>query len=285
MSSLFSFEKPKLSKEDFTKFRDFIYDKSGIYFADSKLYFLENRLSKKLRAKNLKKYSEYFDILKRDFSGKELKELFIEVTTNETSFYRNPPQIDAYWKKILPQLAEMKKKTFSKSLRIWSSASSTGEEPYTLAILALESLNQFAPGTKIEIIASDISEQVLEKAKAGIYDPYTLRNMPKNLITKYFDEKDKKFHIKDEVKQIVKFQYFNLIDYSSYLRLGKMDIIFCRNVLIYFDENVKRQVIDSFFNILNKDCYLFIGHSESLHNISKKFELIHFMKALAYKKP
>jgi len=285
MSSLFSFEKPKLSKEDFTKFRDFIYNKSGIYFADSKLYFLENRLSKKLRTKNLKKYSEYFDLLKRDFSGKELKELFIEVTTNETSFYRNPPQIDAYWKKVIPEIAANKKKSLSKTLRIWSSASSTGEEPFTLAILALESKHLFTPGTKIEILASDISQQVLEKAEMGIYDPYTLRNMPKNLITKYFEEKDKKFHIKQEVKNIVKFQYFNLIDYSSYLRLGKMDIIFCRNVLIYFDENVKRQVIDSFFNLLNKDCYLFIGHSESLHNISKKFELIHFMKALAYKKP
>jgi chemotaxis protein methyltransferase CheR len=285
MSSLFSFEKPKLSKEDFTKFRDFIYDKSGIYFADSKLYFLENRLAKKLRAKGLKKYSEYFDLLRRDFSGKELKELFVEVTTNETSFYRNPPQIDAYWKKVLPEIAAQKKKTMSKNLKIWSSASSTGEEPYTLAILALESKSLFTPGTKIEILASDISQQVLEKAKAGIYDSYTLRNMPKNLISKYFVEKDKKFHIKQEVKDIVKFQYFNLIDYSSYLRLGKMDIIFCRNVLIYFDENVKRQVIDSFYNILNKDGYLFIGHSESLHNISKKFELIHFMKALAYKKP
>jgi chemotaxis protein methyltransferase CheR len=238
-----------------------------------------------LRAKGLKKYSEYFDLLRRDFSGKELKELFVEVTTNETSFYRNPPQIDAYWKKVLPEIAAQKKKTMSKNLKIWSSASSTGEEPYTLAILALESKSLFTPGTKIEILASDISQQVLEKAKAGIYDSYTLRNMPKNLISKYFVEKDKKFHIKQEVKDIVKFQYFNLIDYSSYLRLGKMDIIFCRNVLIYFDENVKRQVIDSFYNILNKNGYLFIGHSESLHNISKKFELIHFMKALAYKKP
>jgi len=285
MSSLFSFEKPKLSKEDFIKFRDFIYDKSGIYFSDSKLYFLENRLAKRLREKKLKKYSEYFDLLKRDFSGKELKELFVEVTTNETSFYRNPPQIDAYWKKVLPEIAANKKKTMSKNLKIWSSASSTGEEPYTLAILALESKSLFAPGTRIEILASDISLQVIEKAKAGVYDSYTLRNMPKNLVSKYFVQKDKKFHIKQEVKDIVKFQYFNLIDYSSYLRLGKMDIIFCRNVLIYFDENVKRKVIDSFYNILNKDGYLFIGHSESLHNISKKFELIHFMKALAYKKP
>ena len=274
----------KMSPEDFKKLREFIYLKSGMFFSDAKLYFVENRVAKRLEALNFSSYAKYLQHIQNPGNQRELFILFDQITTNETSFYRNPPQIDAFKNSILPKLVASAKANGRRTLKLWSSACSSGEEPLTLAMVIKEK-SAIVQGLNVQIFASDISNEMLTKAEEGVYTEYSMRNLPAPYKTKWFKNTGGNYTVDQELKRMVQYQRFNLVDYQGYFRFKDMDVIFCRNVLIYFDLAVKRGIIESFHKCINRDGFLVIGHAESLHNISKDFKLEHFSRAIAYLRP
>jgi chemotaxis protein methyltransferase CheR len=273
-----------MSDASFMRLRDVIYKKSGIYYTESKKYLLEGRIAKRLQERSLKTYDQYIDYMESPKAKNEIHQLFEAVTINETYFFRAESQFEAFEKIIVPEIMKNKSKIRNNIFRVWSAASSTGEEAYTLAILFLEKLRPMFPGLQFQILASDINNAVLDNARKGVYKEYAIRNVPKHLLLKYFRQSGDKYILNDEVKKLVKFMNINLYDEQAMRMITACDIIFCCNVLIYFDAASKQQVISHLYNSLNKGGYLFIGYSESLHGISKAFKLIHLPKAMAYKK-
>jgi chemotaxis protein methyltransferase CheR len=273
-----------LTNHEFILLRDFVYEKAGIYFAENKGYLLESRLAARLDELGLSSFEEYHYYLK--YGGQkteqELISLFDLVTTNETSFFRNPPQLDAF--KMIVQ------KTYANGcwpeggLKIWSAGCSTGEEPYTLAILMLELNAVMGKPRPFTIFGTDISTKALESAKKGIFNQYSVRNTDKGVLHKYFTEKKGLHVVNDAVRKQVTLDFLNLMDSDSYRKYRQMDMIFCRNVLIYFDEKAKKKVIENFYESLKPKGYLTIGHAESLHNISRGFKPLIFPGTIAYQK-
>jgi len=290
MSSLFS--KTISLKKDFTvsdlefkQLRDYIYDQSGIYIADNRKYLLENRLRNRLKDLHLKSFAEYYSFLHYDPSRRqELSKLFEVITTNETSFFRNPPQLKVFQEHVLKEIVNAQRDKNVKRLRIWSAGCSTGEEPYTLAIIIQEALKTAADSWDIKITANDLSEAVLVSARRGVYTEYALRTTPKEIVPKYFTKEDGGFRIKPEVQKLVSYGQINLSDRAQLKRVERSHIVFCRNVIIYFDDEMKRNVIGSFYDNLLPGGYLLIGHSESLHNISRAFKPTHYSGSIVYKK-
>ncbi|GAB6125261.1 CheR family methyltransferase [Humidesulfovibrio idahonensis] len=275
----------KISDAEFVQLRDFIYVQCGIYVADNRKYLLENRLANRLKLLNLKNFGEYYHYLQYDTNKKtELSKLFEVITTNETSFYRNPPQLKVFQENILTEVIAEQKKKGEKKLRIWSAGCSTGEEPYTLAIIIAEVLKGELAGWDVRITASDLSERVLEAARKGLYNEYTLRTTPKEIVTRYFEKDGENFRVKQELKRLISFGQLNLSDRAALKRVERSQLVFCRNVIIYFDDEMKKKVIGAFYDNLLPGGYLLIGHSESLHNITRSFKPIHYPGAIMYKK-
>ncbi len=273
-----------MSPEEFRMIRDFILERSGIFFAENKMYLVKNRLGKRMAELQMKSVRDYFYHVKYDLSLREFNALMDLVTTNETSFYRNEPQLLSFSDEVLPLLvAEKLQEKGIKTLRIWSAGCSTGEEPYTLAMIIMDKLGALA-GWNVEIIANDISEQVLQKARQGEYSGITLRNVRPDILQRFFTKSGETYKIKSEVKALVKFSHMNLNDPRKISMLGNMDVVFCRNVMIYFSDEVRKQLVRGFYNILRPGGYLYIGHSETLHGISKAFKLVYFKNALVYQK-
>jgi chemotaxis protein methyltransferase CheR len=289
MSSLFSKtislgKELKITDQEFQNLRDFIYSQCGIYIADNRKYLLENRLGNRLKKLNLRNFDEYYNFLRFDAGkGGEMKKLFEVITTNETSFYRNPPQLQVFQEKVLTEVLDSCRAK-GKRLRIWSAGCSTGEEPYTISMIIHELLQADIASWDIKITANDLSERVLESARKGVYNDYTLRTTPKEVVERYFEMNDGVNTIKPQVKKLVSFGQINLRDRAQIKRVERSQIVFCRNVIIYFDDAMKKQVISSFYDNLLPGGYLIIGHSESLHNITRAFKPIHFPGAIIYKK-
>lgn len=275
----------KVTNEEFVQLRDFIYQQSGIFIAENRKYLVENRLSNRIKELNLKTFGEYYYFLRFDAGRKgELTKLFEVITTNETSFYRNPPQLKVFQDKILPATLEEIKKKGPKKLRIWSAGCSTGEEPYTLAMILHEVLKSEISLWDIKITANDLSEAVLKAARQGRYNEYALRTTPKEIADKYFLKKENVYDVLPKLKNLINFAPINLSDRLMLKRNERSHIIFCRNVIIYFDDEMKKQVIESFYdNLLPGGCML-IGHSESLHNISRTFKPEHHTGTIVYRK-
>ena len=274
----------EMTPDEFVMIRDFILEKSGIYFAENKMYLVRNRLAKRMAELQIKTVSDYFYHVKYDLSLNEFNELMNLVTTNETSFFRNEPQLLSFSDEVLPLLIDEKmKERGSKTLRIWSAGCSTGEEPYTLAIIILERLKSLA-GWNVEIVANDISEQVLQRARQGEYSGITLRNVKPELLARYFTKECDNYRVNPEVQALVKFSHMNLNDSRKFSVVTNMDVVFCRNVMIYFSDDVKKQLVRGFYNALRAGGYYYIGHAETLHGISKAFKLVYFKNALVYQK-
>lgn len=271
-----------MSPEEFTMIRDFIHERSGIFFAENKMYLVKNRLQKRMEQLDIKSVRDYFYLVKYDLSLKEFNILMDLVTTNETSFYRNEPQLLSFSEEALPLIIKEKAAAGSKSIRIWSAGCSSGEEPYTLAIMIKE--KPLLTGWNIEVFASDISEEILQKARRGEYQGLTLRNVQPHLLARYFTKSGELYRVNPDVKALVKFSQLNLNDQRKVSMMNNMDVIFCRNVMIYFSDEVKKQLVRGFFNNLRPGGYLYIGHSETLHGISKAFKLVYFKNALVYQK-
>ncbi len=260
----------RLTMEEFKKFSRLIHAESGIYLKDTKLTLLSNRLRKRLQSLQLKEFSDYYDYLQGlegESKKKEYEKLLDVVSTNETYFFRNERHFEAFSNYCLPDLAKKKK---DRTLRIWSAACSTGEEPYTIAICLLEKIHLFQ-GWDIKIIATDIAPSVLDFGRLGEYSGRRIEKVPQDLLKKYFIRKKNDpevFIVRDELKKFVEFGYLNFFK-SEFPK--DIDVIFCRNVMIYFDRDHQKRLISEFSKIINKDGFLFIGHSETLHSISEDF--------------
>lgn len=261
-----------MGAETFAQLRDLIYERTGITFQDNQKYLLESRLLPRLKEHKLATYQDYYNFLRFDtYRDKELTSLYELITTNETYFYRDIPQLETFMKTIVPALIEANKA--SKQLRIWSAACSTGDEPYTLAMMLLEHLPLL--GWNIEILATDISDAVLAKAQRAVYGSHTLRHVPDAMKQKYFVEQKGHFALKSSAKGCVKFMSLNLYDRARLKLIRGIDVIFCRNCLIYFDEKAKLQIVTDLQAALKPHGYLVIGFSESLTNMGNLFSPIH----------
>ena len=271
----------------YLKIRDVIYQISGIYQADEKFYLLASRCERRLNALKLKSPAQYLEYLTmRGNRDAEMRLLLNEITIGETYMFRSPPQLDALRNVILPQLIAAKGALGYKRLRLWSAGCSTGEEPYTLAMFLLEESERRLAGWTFEIVATDLNDNSLAAAKAGIYGEYALRSTSELLRRKYFHPlDDKKLQASDQLKSLIRFDRVNLNDDSKMLFQKGMDVIFCCNVLIYFDLASKRKVMQHFHSDLQPGGYLFLGHAESLYQVDDKFHLVHFPGTIGYWKP
>lgn len=269
-----------IKEEEFYELTDFIKNQCGIIFRKNKQYLLEYKLTPRLKELNFSSFSDYIYYLKYPVINKrEIQKLINLITINETYFFRERNQIDFMIRSAIPELIKKGKKHF----RIWSAACSTGEEPYSIAILLKESslINKY----EFDIIATDIDTEALEKAKSGIYKKVSFRSSTdEKLLIKYFDVNNQNYHLKKEVNYVVKFLYLNLVENGTISYLDKMDFIFCRNVLIYFDIEMKKKVSELFYKVLNDDGCLFLGYAETLSKVTDKFILTNFAEGSFYKK-
>lgn len=277
---------PSLSPAKFRLFRDYIHAESGIYMDDYKADSLRTALNTLMRQRDISDYDAYYQILIDPRDGaEEFKRLLDLITVNETCFFRNPPQFEALRRVVLPDILRYKRETGDRTLRIWSAGCSTGEEPYSLAMTLLESLPD-ADQWRIDILATDVSSHVLSEAQKGCYSKRALRETPAFYLRKYFKKLDDDTYCLDRrVREMVNFSYHNLVtEQYPMLVLGGWDIIFCRNVTIYFQLDSTRKVMHDFYTALRDGGYLFIGHAESLYKINDQFVPMHIGNAYVYKK-
>lgn len=278
-------ERPSLTNTQFKNFADFIYTISGIRFQESKNYFLASKLDLRRKELNLNTLDEYYSFLQRQGKmSKEIELLLNEVTINETFFYRNTAQLDSYNKDILMDVLAKKRAKGDKKIRIWSAASSTGDEAYTLIMDMIE--KNLHKEFTIEVVGTDISQKALGVAKEGVYKKYAIRNIPDSQLRRHFTVLDEyNYKLSDEIKRFAQFKHCNLSDSMNCRILGKFDIVFCRNVLIYFDRESREQVLTNIYNNMNEDAFLLVGHSENLYAERHLFESCKDkLQALAYRK-
>ena len=270
-----------LPDDVFRQLRDAIYQKSGLWFSDSSKYLIQKRLSPLALELNFDSFQKYFYYLQYDpRSDAEYDKIFDLVTTNETYFFREPAQLAAFSEEIVPELME---KRPGRKIRIWSAGCSSGEEAYTIAMLLSE--KGYYEKAAFEIFATDLNQLVLAKARKGIYRENAFRATNDQLRQKYFTQEDAHaWRIKDEVRNRVQFGRLNLYDGPRVSLVGALDVIFCRNVIIYFDEASKRAVVQSFYSRLLEGGYLLLGHSESLISLSTQFKLKHLAHDMVYQK-
>jgi chemotaxis protein methyltransferase CheR len=275
----------QMSDEEFRIIRDLVYNHCGMFFAPDAKYLLEKRLSSRLAFHNLASYKDYYLLLKYDIrKDQEMSDLMDVLTTNETYFFREAFQLKAFTDEIIPEVVEAKLKKGDRSLRIWSAGCSTGEEPYTIAMLLLE--NSLLKGWRIEIIGTDISHRVLQQARKGVYGKSSFRATDATYVERYFEEQDGgSYRLSDKLRELVTISQLNLFDNNRLALLGRMDIIFCRNVIIYFDQPAKKKVVETFCQSLYPGGFLLLGHSESLMNITTLFTLRHLKNDMVYQKP
>jgi len=273
----------KMSNEEFLLLREEIYKYAGIDFQESQKRMLQSKMLKRLRIHQLNSFKEYYLLLKYDPARHdEIKALMNDITVNETYFFREKEQLDVFSKEILPIIKQ--KNAARKQIKIWSAACSSGEEVYTLSMCLLES-RLFDSSWKIEIVGTDISGKALAKAQEGIYGGFSFRGMDSYLQNKYFTKLPNQMHqIKPEVKKITTFSWMNLKDSFQFRMMRNFDIIFCRNVLIYFDKAAKKNVAENLFASLNPGGFLFISQTESLFRITNLFQLKMSAGALIYQK-
>ena len=273
----------KMSDAQFDNLRNVVYDRSGIWFADAKKYVLESRLSRRLEGLEMDDFAQYTTFLTiGPYREDEFQEMFNRITINETSFFRNEPQLEVFERTILTKLLEARRS--SKRLRVWSAACSTGEEPYTLAIMIHRTLGLRRSDWQVEILGTDISEKALLVAEAGCYQSYATRTVKPLVMSRYFKKTDSGAQeIAPEIKSMVQFERHNLKDTFAAKRHGIWDVIFCRNVMIYFDQRMRDSCIKVFCDQLAPDGTLMIGHSESIRD-SKLFAARREPYAFAYTK-
>lgn len=271
----------------FRQIRDLVYKVCGIFQLEEKLYLMADACGRRMKQLSIRTPREYWDLLTAHSNREaELRQLLNEVTIGETCLFRSPSQLDALRKVVLPELVADRSRQITKRLRIWSAGCSTGEEPYTLAMNMLEESGHLLKGWTVEILATDLNDRSVETAKAGVYGDYALRATTDYFKRKYFSPfDDKKLQARPEVKKLITFSRLNLQDDSRMLFMKGMDLIFCCNVLIYFDGPSKAKVIDHFFSNLNFGGYFFLGTSESLFKLNDKFHLVHFPGTISYWKP
>lgn len=263
----------ELTADEFNRTAELIYIRTGMRFEEKKNYFLSKRVMQRIQELNVKSFSEYMRLLKYgDDNRTEFQNLINLCTTNETYFFRDFPQLTSFAEHALKEVCTRKVKEGNNTLRIWSAGCSTGEESYTLAIILSEILHN-TENWSIQIVASDVDQNVLAKAKTGIYSNTRMNEVPNEYLEKYFISKGDKLIISHKIKSMITFEHLNLLDKSKMRNKRGFDFIFCRNVLIYFDDISRKKVVDDFYMALEAGGYVFLGSSESLSRITAAFTL------------
>ena len=287
-----------LTKAELKLLQTLVYQECGMYFDERRIDFLQGRLQRRLKERQADSFYSYYRMLVSDQGKGELAQLLEDLTVNETSFFRNKPQLELFHKHTLEDLLHEKHDRKHYSLRFWSAGCSTGQEPYTLAMLVADALGYFElrnsisgspvlpkplipPPWKVEILASDISYAVLRAAQEGNYNEHQMASVDYNYRLRYFDKTSDRYAIKKALKEVISFDFHNLK--TEYLPQNN-DAIFCRNVMMYFDQAEQKRLVDKFYRCLNPGGYLFVGHAESLLGLTDKFSLVHRNAGTAYRR-
>jgi len=273
---------PPVTPEEFRRLCEFLYRRTGMVFTESKRYYVERRIQERIAATGAESFDNYFARLRGDFRG-EAEKLVNAFTVNETFFYREDHQLRCLSTDLLARRVAAKRP--EDPLRIWSVPCSTGEEPYSIAIWLLEMWPE-VDAHEIEIVGSDIDTRVLDAAQQGIFGKRALMRLSPDLIAKYFSNIDENNQqIIPELRNSVRFSAANLMDPSEMRAHGRFDVIFCRNVLIYFDDTSRRIAAENLYDNLLPGGYICLGHTESMSRISPLFEVCRFSDAIVYQRP
>ena len=273
-----------LSRQTFNRLRDLVREHAGIDFPDEKRYLLESRVRPRLLAQDVPDFETYADRLEQG-DTREIARLVNAVTINETAFFRHPSQFEALEDTILPELVRLHQQERSGPMRLWSAACSAGDEAYSLAILIRETIEPRHPRMDYEIVGTDIDTAVLEEARAGRYRKRSVRNVPPAYLRDYFDQSGEAFVVDPAIRDMVEFRPLNLTDAQDMRRMRNFDLIMCANVLIYFNETSKKDVLQGLYRSLRPGGYLFVGGSEALGELDVPLEPVRHEGALAYRRP
>lgn len=269
-----------ISDREFQLFRNIIFRETGIHMSDRKRNMIVARLSKRLRALNLSSFSDYYHYLNESSdAGNELINLINRITTNKTDFFRERHHFEFLLSEALPTIMEGARSGREKRLRIWSAGCSSGEEPYSIAMTVREAFHN-ERGWDIKILATDLDTEILAQASKGIYPSQQIIPVPMSYITKYFVRRTEGYEAGPQIKNMISFRKLNLMD-ALFPMKKPFDIIFCRNVMIYFNEQTKAELVKKFHLHLKQDGYMLIGHSESLMHAKHLFT---FIKHTIYRK-
>ncbi len=269
-----------LSESEFRLFRELIYEECGISLGIEKRAFLESRLRRRMDLLGMKNGYDYYCIIKTpDGRSQELPTLLDSLMICETSFFRNQPQFDLLREVVLPDIVGRKVKAGTRLLRVWSAGCSTGQEPYSAVMTLLDALPDLDSWT-IRVFASDLSFTALERAQCGLYRADQLKGVDTPRVARYFSQEGGHYLMSENVRKRVIFDYHNLKHDNG---LRGLDIVFCRNVMIYFDTEEQRKLVSRFANCLVPGGFLFLGHAESLQGLSTRFGMLHRNKGIAYR--
>ena len=271
------------NEPDYRRLCQLIYGHCGMDFDDRRRDFVLNRVTKRLPTTPCSDPHEYVMYVQRTDQVTELQHLCESLTTNETYFFREYPQLTSFADHILQDLCEVKRRRGEFTLNLWSAACSTGEEAYTLGIILSECLDDF-PKWNITILATDLSQEVLRKARLGRYEGRSLQYVPKPYLTKHFERHDEVYAVRPSTRRLIRFEHVNFLDAAKMSRYGSMDFIFCRNVLIYFDKTSRRHVIERLERAMLPGGFLFVGHSETLAEHLDLFHQVRHGGILQYQK-
>src|SRR5262244_781205 len=288
----------QITEAEYKLLQTLVYQECGMYFDERRAHFLQDRLQRRLKICGLDTFYSYYRLL-TSFQGKrELAALVENLTVNETSFFRNKPQLELFQKTILEDLLHRKQERRDWTLRLWSAGCSTGQEPYTLAMMVCDALAYYylrnplpfempspkpliPPPWKVEILASDINYSVLRAGQEGVYPENQMEPVDYSFRLRYFDKVGDRYAVKKALKEVVHFDFHNLK--TEYLT-QRNDVIFCRNVMMYFDEAEQKRLINKFYRCLNPDGYLFVGHAESLLGLTDAFAMVHRNNGTGYQR-
>ena len=275
-----------------------VYQECGMYFDERRAHFLQDRLQRRLKACRIDTFYSYYRLLTSREGKAELTALLEILTVNETSFFRNKPQLELFQKQVLEEMLRRKQDRRDWTIRVWSAGCSTGQEPYTLAMQISDALAYYylrnplpfdmpvpkpliPPPWRVEVLASDISYSALRTAQEGIYTEGQMEQVEYMYRLRYFDKMGDHYQVKRGVRDLVHFDFHNL---KTEFLPQRNDFIFCRNVMIYFDEAEQKRLIEKFYRCLNPDGYLFVGHAESLFGLTDRFRMVHQNNGTAYQK-
>ena len=268
-----------LSEHELSEIRMLIEERTGICFDESRERFFSTRVREHLRAKGLSRGTDLLRSMRK--SNVEYEALLERLLTQETSFFRYPGVYEAFEKRVLPELHVKKFWKNPRTLRIWSAGCSTGEEPYSIAITIADSLS-FADSWNVEILATDVGRHALKHAERGLYSGRSIASVTEKQLANHFSPTGNGQQVKPRLRKMVSFAQMNL---ASPVYLGRMDVIFCMNVLIYFSEERRRALVQRFYETLEPGGYLFLGHSESISKMPVKFQAIVLNDCILYRKP
>ena len=255
-----------------------------MYFPDDKRYYFEKIFRKRMAAVGVSMYAEYYRYIRNGHTRREeLVHLMNEITVNETKFFSDQAQFDALKKIFLPEIVRKREALGEREVSIWSAGCSSGEETYSIAMAVAELRTGILEGWGVEIIGTDISHRVLQMAEKGLYRGFQVRHIPDDYLKKYMVPEEREYRVSDEIKNLVRFEYHNLNEVDTKIAQN-VDVIFCKNVLIYFDHQSKARVVRHLFETLNEDGCLFVGFSESLYGVDHGFTLVHYPGGMGYRK-